>query len=167
MIAHNESFQQSDDELRVQHLVLDAINRTQSDDFDRFFDLFTPEATWMLPSQVADVGLKEAKQFYRFTRKFRFEQQVNIDEVRVFAEVAFARLTFDGYLVPKADPTSGSIRSVSRHLWMMRKDVAEGWRLDRVIWNTPKPAEQPRRVNPTRLSTSDSRLPAVDSIYLS
>ena len=115
MIAHNKSFQQSDDELRVQHLVLDAINRTQSDDFDRFFDLFTPE------------------------------QQVNIDEVRVFAEVAFARLTFDGYLVPKADPTSGSIRSVSRHLWMMRKDVAEGWRLDRVIWNTPKPAEQPRR----------------------
>ena len=49
MIAHNKSFQQSDDELRVQHLVLDAINRTQSDDFDRFFDLFTPEATWMLP----------------------------------------------------------------------------------------------------------------------
>ena len=28
MIAHNKSLQQSDDELRVQHLVLDAINRT-------------------------------------------------------------------------------------------------------------------------------------------
>ena len=48
MIAHNKSFQYSDEELRVQHLLLDAINRTQSDEFDRFFDLFTPEATWML-----------------------------------------------------------------------------------------------------------------------
>ena len=145
MVAHNESIRQSEDEMRVQHLVLDAINRTQSDNFDRFFDLFTPEATWMLPSQVTDVGLEEAKQFYRFTRNFRFEQQVNIDEVRVFDDVAFARLTFDGYLVPKVEPTSGSIRSVSRHLWMMRKGLSGGWLLDRVIWNTPKPAEQLRR----------------------
>ena len=139
MVAYNESIRQSEDELRVQHLVLDAINRTQSDDFDRFFDLFTLEATWMLPSQVTDVGLEEAKQFYRFTRNFRFEQQVTIDEV------AFARLTFDGYLVPKVEPTSGSIRSVSQHLWMMRKGLSGGWLLDHVVWNTPKPAERPRR----------------------
>ena len=64
MVAYNESIRQSEDEVRVQHLVLDAINRTQSCDFDRFFDLFTPEATWMLPSQVTDVGLEEAKRFY-------------------------------------------------------------------------------------------------------
>ena len=40
----------------------------------------------------------------------------------------------------------------------MRKDVVEGWRLDRVIWNTPKPAEQPRRARPTRLPIPNSRL---------
>ena len=45
MVAYNESNRQSEDELRVKHLVLDSINRMQSDDFDRFFDLFTPKAT--------------------------------------------------------------------------------------------------------------------------
>ena len=142
MNASNQAQSQDSDERDVRHLVLDAINRTQSDEFERFFDLFTPEATWMLPSQTKDVGLDEAKRFYRFTEKFRFEQQVNIDEVRVFSEVAYARLTFDGFLVPKLDPSAASIRSVSRHLWIMRKEHTQQWRLDRVIWNTPRPNER-------------------------
>lgn len=141
MSTSNQTLIQDHNERDVRHLLLDAINRTQSDEFDRFFDLFTSEATWMLPSQIKDVGLDEAKKFYRFTHKFRFEQQVSIEEVRVFSEVAYARLTFDGFLVPKADPSAASIRSVSRHVWIMRKELTGEWRLDRVIWNTPRPSD--------------------------
>ncbi|MEK9876818.1 MAG: SgcJ/EcaC family oxidoreductase [Betaproteobacteria bacterium] len=142
MSASNQAQSQQSDERDVRHLVLDAINRTQSDEFERFFELFTPEATWMLPSQVKDVGLDEAKRFYRFTEKFRFEQQVNIEEVQVFSDVAYARVTFDGFLVPKLDPIAPPIRSVSRHLWIIRKEHTRQWRLDRVIWNTPRPNDR-------------------------
>ncbi|MFZ8973149.1 MAG: hypothetical protein ACO2ZD_03550, partial [Pseudomonadales bacterium] len=55
------------EERQVKRLLLDAINCTQSDDFYRYFDLFTPDAVWMMPAKRYDVSLPEAKQFYRFT----------------------------------------------------------------------------------------------------
>ena len=70
--------------------LLDAINCTQSDNFFSYFELFTPDAVWMMPSNRQDVSLSEAKRFYRFTDKFRFEQQVTIDEVQIFGQRGFA-----------------------------------------------------------------------------
>ena len=75
---------QTEDERRVQRLLLSAINCTQSDDFFSYFDLFAADAVWMMPASRQDVTLDEARRFYRFTEKFRFEQQVTIDEVAVF-----------------------------------------------------------------------------------
>ena len=43
------STSQSVAERRVQRLLLDAINCTQSDDFYEYFDHFTPDAVWMMP----------------------------------------------------------------------------------------------------------------------
>jgi len=129
------------EERQVKRLLLDAINCTQSDDFYRYFDLFTPDAVWMMPAKRYDVSLTEAKQFYRFTEKFRFEQHVTIDEVEIFKGRGFARLTFDGYLVAKRDQTARPIRSVSRHLWLFALGLDGQWLLTRDIWNNPSAIE--------------------------
>ena len=131
---------QSVAERRVQRLLLDAINCTQSDDFYQYFDHFTPDAVWMMPAKRHDVTLSEAKQFYRFTDKFRFEQQVTIDEVQVFEHRGFARLSFDGYLIAKRDVSAPPIRSVSRHLWLFAENSDGQWLLTRDIWNNPSSA---------------------------
>ncbi|MGB2239290.1 MAG: hypothetical protein ACPH09_08815, partial [Pseudomonadales bacterium] len=109
---------ETEDERSVQRLLLSAINCTQSDDFYGYFDHFAVDAVWMMPSNRQDVTLEAAKKFYRFTEKFRFEQQVTIDEVAVFDQRGYARVSFDGYLVPKRDSSARPLRSVSRHLWL-------------------------------------------------
>ena len=82
----------------VQQLILRAIEIIRSDDFDQYFNLFTDDAVWMMPSSYDDVYKEEARSFYRFTRKFRFDQQVAIEELFVDQDVAYARISFDGYL---------------------------------------------------------------------
>ena len=129
---------QTEDERRVQRLLLSAINCTQSDDFFSYFDLFAADAVWMMPASRQDVTLDEARRFYRFTEKFRFEQQVTIDEVAVFDQRGFARVSFDGYLVPKRDSSAPPLRSVSRHLWLFAKNPQGQWLLARDIWNNPR-----------------------------
>mgnify|MGYP000244692356 CR=1 FL=1 len=99
--TNGAAFASSRDEMLVQKLLLNAINCTQSDNFFSYFELFTPDAIWMMPSNRQDVSLAEAKRFYRFTDKFRFEQQVTIDEVQIFGQRGFARISFDGYLIAK------------------------------------------------------------------
>jgi hypothetical protein len=110
------AFASSRDEMLVQRLLLNAINATQSDNFFSYFELFTSDAVWMMPSNRQDVSLSEAKRFYRFTDKFRFEQQVTIDEVQIFGQRGFARISFDGYLVAKRDLKSPPMRSI-RDIW--------------------------------------------------
>ena len=53
----------------------------RSDDFDRYFDLFTDDAVWMMPSSYEDIRIEEARSFYRFTSKFRFDQETQVDEL--------------------------------------------------------------------------------------
>ena len=112
----------------------------RSDDFDRYFDLFTDDAVWMMPSSLKDVHQAEARSFYRFTRKFRFDQEIAVDEVVVSGDSAYVRVSFDGYLRPKADDGSLPLRSVSRHIWILKKQSNGTWKIARDIWNTPKAA---------------------------
>ena len=123
-----------DDPVRV--LMLKALAAIRSDHFADYFDLFAEDAVWMMPNARQDVGLEQARSFYRFTDKFRFDQKAEVDELVVSDDWAFARVTFDGYLRPKYDQ-SAPLRSVSRHIWIMRKG-ANGWKIVRDIWNTPR-----------------------------
>ena len=136
--SNGAAFASSRDEMLVQRLLLNAINCTQSDNFFSYFDLFTPDAVWMMPSNRHDVSLSEAKRFYRFTDKFRFEQQVTIDEVQIFSQRGFARISFDGYLIAKRDLTAPPMRSISRHLWLFAQDDNGDWLLTQNIWNNPR-----------------------------
>ncbi|MAV26911.1 MAG: hypothetical protein CMQ05_12480 [Gammaproteobacteria bacterium] len=122
----------------VQQLILRAIEIIRSDDFDQYFNLFTDDAVWMMPSSYDDVYKEEARSFYRFTRKFRFDQQVAIKELFVDQDVAYARISFDGYLKARFDPDAPPVRSVSRHLWILERQPDRGWKISRDIWNNPK-----------------------------
>lgn len=119
-------------------LILNAIEIIRSDNFEDYFDLFADDAVWMMPSNVKDVGLDEARSFYGFTKKFRFDQKVLIDELIVTDDWAYARLTFDGYLRSKFDDSAPPLRSVSRHVWILRRQLDDTWKIARDIWNTPK-----------------------------
>lgn len=124
----------------VRSLILKALEIIRSDDFDRYFDLFTDDAVWMMPSTTKDVHVDEARSFYRFTRKFKFDQQTTVDEVVVSGDSAYVRVGFDGYLRPKVDDGSPPLRSVSRHIWILQKQFDGSWKISRDIWNTPKAA---------------------------
>lgn len=124
----------------VKDLILEALNVIRSDDFDRYFDLFTDDAVWMMPSSYRDVHVDEARTFYGFTRKFRFDQETLVDELVVSGDVAYVRVSFDGYLRPKVDDGSPPLRSVSRHLWILKRQADGRWKIARDIWNTPRPA---------------------------
>ncbi len=130
----------SEDE-SVKQLILQAIEVIRSDDFDRYFDLFTEDAVWMMPSSFRDVRIEEARTFYRFTRKFRFDQETSVDEVVVSGDSAFVRIGFNGYLRPKIDDGSPPLRSVSRHIWILQRQIDGCWKISRDIWNTPKIAD--------------------------
>ena len=124
----------------VRSLILEALDVIRSDDFDRYFDLFTEDAVWMMPSSFKDIHQDEARSFYRFTRKFKFDQETAVDEVVVSGDAAFVRVSFDGYLRPKVDDGSPPLRSVSRHIWILRRQADGNWKIARDIWNTPKVA---------------------------
>tara|TARA_B100000676_G_scaffold216429_1_gene213072 strand:- start:200 stop:607 length:408 start_codon:yes stop_codon:yes gene_type:complete len=123
-----------DDPVRL--LILEALRIIRSDHFSDYFDLFCDDAVWMMPNSKRDIGLEEARSFYRFTEKFRFDQQADVEELVVDGGWAFARITFDGYLRPKHDDAP-PLRSVSRHIWILRRE-ASGWKIARDIWNTPR-----------------------------
>ena len=122
----------------LKDLILEALDVIRSDDFDRYFDLFTEDAVWMMPSSFEDVHQEEARSFYRFTSKFKFDQETVVDEVVVSDDWAFVRISFEGYLRPKIDDGSPPLRSVSRHIWIIKKQGNGSWKIARDIWNSPK-----------------------------
>ncbi|MGV0035046.1 MAG: YybH family protein [Candidatus Azotimanducaceae bacterium WSBS_2022_MAG_OTU7] len=124
----------------VRSLILEALDVIRSDDFERYFDLFTDDAVWMMPSSFKDVHQDEARSFYRFTRKFKFDQETAVDEVVISGDSAYVRVSFDGYLRSKVDDGSPPLRSVSRHIWILKKQSNDTWKIARDIWNTPKVA---------------------------
>lgn len=123
---------------QVRSLIVNALNIICSDNFDDYFDLFADDAVWMMPNNYGDVHIEEAKSFYRFTKKFRFDQQISIDELVVSGDWAHARISFDGYLRAKNDDTAPPLRSVSRHIWILRRQADSSWKIARDIWNNPK-----------------------------
>ena len=124
----------------VRSLILEALDVIRSDDFDRYFDLFADDAVWMMPSSFNDVHQTEARSFYRFTRKFKFDQETSVDEVVVSDDWAYVRVSFNGYLRPKMEDGAPPLRSVSRHIWILQRQPDGAWKIARDIWNTPKPA---------------------------
>jgi uncharacterized protein (TIGR02246 family) len=128
----------SSDDDAVKLLILQAFEIIRSDDFDRYFDLFTDDAVWMMPSSYKDVSLDEARSFYRFTKKFRFDQETHVDELVITGDWAYVRVGFDGYLRSKLEDDSPPLRSVSRHIWILQKQADGAWKISRDIWNNPK-----------------------------
>ena len=128
----------SEDYDKVSKLILEALRVIRSDDFSPYFNLFTDDAVWMMPSNFKDVGKEEAKTFYLFTKKFRFDQETAIEELQVVDDMAYVRVSFDGYLRAKNDGSAPPLRSVSRHVWILRKQLDGEWKITRDIWNNPK-----------------------------
>ena len=128
----------SEDYDKVSKLILEALRVIRSDDLSPYFNLFTDDAVWMMPSNFKDVGKEEAKTFYRFTKKFRFDQETAIEELQVVDDMAYVRVSFDGYLRAKNDGSAPPLRSVSRHVWILRKQLDGEWKITRDIWNNPK-----------------------------
>ncbi len=126
------------DDDAVKRLILDALEIIRSHDFDRYFDLFTDDAVWMMPSSYQDVHIEEARTFYRFTAKFWFDQETIVEEVALCGDSAFVRVGFDGYLRSKFDKNAPPLRSISRHIWILRKQLDGNWKIARDIWNNPK-----------------------------
>ena len=143
----------------VKALVFKALIVIRSDHFEDYFDLFAADAVWMMPSSNKDVSLEEAKGFYGFTRNFWFDQQTNIEELVVSEDMAFVRVSFDGYLRAKKNASVAPLRSVSRHIWILRRQADNNWLITRDIWNNPKSAGQSDSVIKTSSQRSFANKP--------
>jgi len=137
-IVKNKGLETSGDYDSVNQLILQGLAAIRSQHFEDYFDLFTDDAVWMMPSSNEDIHIEKARSFYGFTKNFWFDQETSIDELRVSADLAYVRLSFDGYLRPKKDKTAPPLRSVSRHIWIMQKQLNGDWKISRDIWNNPK-----------------------------
>jgi len=133
MLANSAS-----DEDSIRALIEEAFTIIKSGNFDPYFELFTEDAVWMLPSDFSDVGREKARSFYGFTKKFRFDQESIINEIGVSGDLAFARISLRGFLRPKDDPDGTPLKSVSRHIWLIERQSDGQWKITRDIWNNPK-----------------------------
>ena len=61
-----------------------------------------------------------------------------LNEIGVSGDLAFARISMQGFLRPKDDPRGTPLRSVSRHIWLFEKQSDGEWKISRDIWNNPK-----------------------------
>jgi len=122
----------------IRELVEKAFRLISEGDFTGYFDLFTEDAVWMLPSDFEDVNRAKARSFYGFTDKFRFDQQMTIHEVGASGDLGFARISMDGFLRPKDDPVGAPLRSASRHIWLFARQPSGEWKITRDIWNNPR-----------------------------
>ncbi len=136
--GRSEVFGQTADDAKVKRLILKALATIRSHCFEDYFDLFTDDAVWMMPSSKGDVGIEKARSFYGFTKNFWFDQETSIDEVRISGDIAFVRVGFDGYLRPKKDHNAAPLKSVSRHIWILQRQLDGDWKISRDIWNNPK-----------------------------
>ncbi len=128
----------ADDRQAIRNLIEQAARSLQSDDFGDYLDLYTDDAVWMIPSSFKDIHISEARYFYGFTEKFRFDQDLTVNEIIVAGDWAFARISLDGYLRAKNDVQSAPLRSISRHVWIFQRQRDGCWRIARDIWNNPK-----------------------------
>ncbi|MFT7686505.1 MAG: ketosteroid isomerase-like protein, partial [Candidatus Azotimanducaceae bacterium] len=126
------------DYTKVKSLILEALAIIRSDNFERYFDLFTEDAVWMMPSSSEDVHVDKARTFYGFTKNFWFDQVTSIDELVISGDIAFVRVSFDGYLRPKKDNSARPLQSKSRHIWVLQRQIKGDWKISRDIWNNPK-----------------------------
>ncbi|MEE8206731.1 MAG: nuclear transport factor 2 family protein, partial [Nitrospinaceae bacterium] len=122
----------------IRDLIEQAAQSLQSDHFDDYLDLYTDDAVWMIPSSFMDMHISEARLFYGFTEKFRFDQNLTVNEIIVSGDWAFARISLDGHLRAKQDEQSAPLRSISRHMWIFQRQQDGSWRIARDIWNNPK-----------------------------
>ena len=134
--------QHVDDKQAIRELIARAVQTLQSDRFPDYFDLFTDDAVWMIPSSFMDIGISEARTFYGFTENFRFDQELTVNEIIVSGDWAFARISLDGHLREKGDVEAAALRSISRHMWMFQRQQDGSWLIARDIWNNPKSSKE-------------------------
>ena len=106
-------------------------------DLDRFMDCFEDDAIWMLDDRPQDAGKDEAREYFSFLNESTFDQKVTKDEIQIFGNWAFARVTFDGHLIPKPGVDAESYRVFSRHFMVFKRQSDNTWKLARDMWVMP------------------------------
>lgn len=126
------------DERKVREVIERAVFTLHTEPIDAYFEFYAKDAVWMIPSSYRDISFEEAKSFYGFTGKFRFDQKLTINEVRVADDWAFARISLEGYLRPRGEANVAPLRSISRHMWILERQPDGNWLITRDIWNNPR-----------------------------
>jgi len=121
------------DEQKIRELIEAAVFALHTGTIDDYFRFYADDAVWMIPSSYHDVGLEEARTFYGFTAKFRFDQRLTINEVFASGDRGHARISLEGYLRPRAEANVAPLRSISRHLWILERRGKRGWLIVRCI----------------------------------
>ncbi|MFC2126034.1 YybH family protein [Bacteroidota bacterium] len=103
-----------------------------------FMNYYTDDAIWMNPGSIKDVTKEEAYPIYEsFLKDYRFDQEITIHEIQICDKWAYVRSTADGWLLPKEGVEKDSMRAISRHLTIVKKQPDGSWKVYRDIYNNP------------------------------
>jgi ketosteroid isomerase-like protein len=106
-------------------------------DLDAFMANFADDAVLMLDDRIHDANKMEIREYFSFLNDYTFDQEVSKDEIMISGEWAFARVTFDGFLVPKPGVEDEPSRVVSRHFMTFNRGPDGIWKLARDMWILP------------------------------
>lgn len=126
--------------------VLDRIMEvSRQGDLDAYLSLYTDGALWMRQDRLADATKDDVRPAYRFMQYYTFDQKLTVDETAVSGDLAYVRVTFDGWLIPRAGKQLERIRALSRHMMILERQPDGSWKFSRDIFINPKidKAERP------------------------
>ena len=121
----------------IENLFAKVMEASRKGDFEMYLSLYTDDAVWMLKDRLTDAGKAEIRPVYKFMEEYSFDQELTINEIKVVEDWAYARITADGWLVPKPGIEGERQRAVSRHIMILRRQPDGVWKFTRDIYINP------------------------------
>jgi len=107
-------------------------------DLEAYLSLYTDDALWMRQNRLDDATKDDVRPAYKFMQNYTFDQKLTINEIAVSGDLAYARTTFDGWLIPRAGKQLERVRALSRHVMILERQPDDSWKFSRDIFINPK-----------------------------
>lgn len=125
------------DVIAIRSLLDKVMEVSRNGDLEGYLSQYTDDALWMRRDRMTDATKNDIRPAYKFMEDYFFDQKLIIDEVSVSGDIAYARITADGWIVPKPGKQLDKVRAVSRHIMILRKQSDGSWKFTRDIFINP------------------------------
>lgn len=126
------------DVVAVRGLLDKVMEVSRQGDLEAYLSLYTDDALWMRRDRITDAGKNDVRPAYKFMEDYTFDQQLTINEIAVSGDIAYTRVTLDGWIVPRPGKQVERVRALSRHIMILERQSDDSWKFSRDIFINPK-----------------------------